>query len=160
MRRPEGGAFFIPKDLYTARMRTEPQKSEKIRTKNIKQVVSFSVSPHEVYEMLMDSKRHAGFSGDSAKISRNIGGKISAYGGWVEGKNIKLVADKLIEQSWRGADWPKGHFSTATFRIAKTKTGSTLTFTQVGVPSDVYSDIAKGWKTEYWEKMKRFAAGK
>jgi activator of HSP90 ATPase len=127
----------------------------KTKTKNIKQVVTFPATPHEIYEMLMDSKKHAKFSGEAAKISRKVGGKISAYGGWIEGKNLKLIPDRLIIQAWRGSSWPKGHYSKAMFLMTKTKTGTKLTFGHTGVPVGAYAGITKGWKSEYWDKMKK-----
>ena len=35
-------------------------------TKTVKQTVTFKASPHDVYEALMDSKKHAKFTGDKA----------------------------------------------------------------------------------------------
>ncbi|MBM2832567.1 MAG: YndB domain-containing protein, partial [Dehalococcoidia bacterium] len=59
----------------------------------------------------MDSRKHAKFTGDSATISREIGGKFTAYGDYAEGINLELVPDKKVVQSWRGSDWPEGHYS-------------------------------------------------
>jgi activator of HSP90 ATPase len=125
-----------------------------MKTRSIRQVVNFSASPHDLYEIIMDSKKHAAFSGEGAKMSRVIGGKFSAYGGWVRGTNLKLVPGRLIVQAWRGEDWPEGHYSKATFLFSKTKIGTKLTFSQTGVPAELYADINTGWKSEYWEKMK------
>lgn len=131
-----------------------------IKTKNIKQVVAFAATPKEIYSMLMDSKKHAKFTGEKAKISAKVGGKISAYGGWIEGKNLKLIPNRLIVQAWRGKDWPKGHYSKVMFLLTETKKGTTLTFGHTGVPVNRYPGINKGWKTEYWAKMKRQLAKK
>jgi uncharacterized protein YndB with AHSA1/START domain len=49
-----------------------------MKTKSIRQSVVFKAPPHEVYEALMDSKKHARFSGEEARISRKDGGKIRA----------------------------------------------------------------------------------
>ena len=124
--------------------------------KTIRQTAYFNASPHEVFELLMDSKKHAGFSGSKAKISRKKNGAFEAYDGWIQGKNIKIVKDKKIVQFWRGKSWPKGHFSKAEFKFVKKRKGCKLTFTQTGVPDEVYSDINKGWKFHYWKKMKAY----
>src|SRR6266498_3601 len=55
-----------------------------MRTKTIRQSVTFNVVPHEVFEALMDSKKHAKFTGAPAKISRKIGGKFMAHGDYIE----------------------------------------------------------------------------
>ena len=125
--------------------------------KTIKQKVKFKASPNEIYEMLMDSKKHSGFTGSKAKISREVGGKISAYDGWIEGKNLVLKQDKKIVQRWRGKDWPKEHYSKAIFALRKDKKeGTALDFTQTNVPEKYYKLIKDGWKEHYWQKMKKF----
>ncbi len=111
--------------------------------KTIKQVVKFSTSPVEVYEAL----------GEKALISPKVGGKFSAYSGYIEGRNLKLEPGKLIVQEWRGTDWPDGVYSRATFKIKKTKTGSELVFTQSGVPDEQYKSISQGWVDYYWKPM-------
>ena len=123
--------------------------------KTIKQTVLFKANPHDVFEALMDSKKHSEFTGDVAKISRKVDGKISAYGGYIEGKNLEIVKDKKIVQEWRGADWPEGHFSKTTFLFTKIKEGTRLTFTQTGVPDQHYKPISQGWHEHYWEPMKK-----
>src|SRR3989344_4641667 len=99
------------------------KKYKRIKTKTIKQVVTFRASPRDLYEMIMDSKRHAAFSGNVAKIGRKVGATFTAYGGWINGKTLKLIPDRLIVQAWRGADWPKSHYSKAMFLFTKTKNG-------------------------------------
>jgi len=126
-----------------------------MKTKNIRQSVTFKASPHEVYEALMDSRRHSKFTGEKASISRKIGGKLIAYGGYIEGANLDLVPDKKIVQSWRGSDWPKGHYSKATFALRKVKGGTRLTFYQSGVPAQYYEGIKQGWRDFYWAPMKK-----
>ena len=125
-----------------------------IKTKNLKQGTMFKASPHEVYEMLMDSKKHALFSDASARISRKVGGKFTAYDGWITGKNLKLTKDKEIIQSWRSEDWPKGHYSTVKFTLKKDGAGTKLIFLQTDIPAADYKDISSGWKEFYWERMK------
>lgn len=126
-----------------------------MKMKTIKQTVNFRASPHDVYEALMDEKKHAQFTESRASISRKVSGKISAYDDYIEGRNVQLVSDRKIVQEWRCSDWPEKHLSKATFLIAKTKTGSRLIFTQTGVPDNQYSTISKGWKEHYWSKMKK-----
>jgi len=126
-----------------------------MKTKDIKQTIEFSASPHEVYEALMDSKKHSAFTGGKANISRKVGGKFTVYDNYAEGKNLELVADKKIVQSWRASDWPEGLESKATFLLSAKRGGGTkLTFTQKGVPADQYSDILEGWNEFYWKPMK------
>lgn len=126
-----------------------------MKTKTIRQSITFEVSPHEVYEALMDSKKHAKFTGSEASISRQIGGQFTAYDGSLEGKNLDLVPDRKIVQSWRATDWPERHYSKVTFSLKEVDGGTRLTFTQTGVPEEFYEDIRQGWHDYYWNPMKK-----
>ena len=125
-----------------------------MKTKTIKQSVTFRAKLNDVYEALMDSDKHVKFTGGEAHISREVGGKFSAFDGYSEGVNLELVPDKKIVQSWRASDWPEGHYSRATFIMDEDVAGTLLTFTQSGVPEDQYEDIAQGWHDYYWDPMK------
>jgi activator of HSP90 ATPase len=122
--------------------------------KNLKQTATFKTNAHAVYEILMDEKKHADFTGGKAKISREVGGTFSIYDGDIQGVNIELVPDKKIVQSWRYSDWPQGHYSTVTFLLEPSVQGTRLTFTQMDIPDFKFEDIKQGWKEYYWKPMK------
>jgi activator of HSP90 ATPase len=121
---------------------------------NLKQTATFNASPHAVYEILMDEKQHSTFTGGIAKISREVGGDFSIYDGDIQGKNIELIPDKKIVQSWRYNDWPVGHYSTVTFLLEPSVKGTKLTFTQTDIPDFKFEDIKQGWKDYYWQPIK------
>ena len=102
----------------------------------------------------MDTEKHSAFTGDDANISREIGGSFIAYGGYIEGKNLELVPNKRIVQSWRGSDWPEGHYSHVTYLLDEVGDTTNLTFTQTDVPEEFHDDIYQGWYDYYWEPMK------
>ncbi|MHB8104164.1 MAG: SRPBCC domain-containing protein [Dehalococcoidales bacterium] len=122
--------------------------------KTIKQTVIIKAKPHDVYEALMDAKKHAKFTGGKAVISREVGGKFKAFDGYAEGVNLELVPDKKIVQSWRADDWPEGHYSKATFALKAVTGGTELTFTQTDLPEEFADDVAQGWRDYYWAPMK------
>jgi len=125
-------------------------------TPTIKQTVIFKATPHEVYEALMDSKKHAAFSGGKASISHTVGGKISAYDNYIAGKNIELVPDKKIVQDWCAVDWPEGYFSRVMFKFTAIPEGTRLDFTHANVPEGTEEEFKQGWIDNYWEPMKRY----
>jgi len=127
-----------------------------MRTKSIHQSITFKASPHEVYETLIDSKKHSEFTDSEVSISRQTGGNFSVYGGEIEGVNLELVPDQKIVQSWRYSDWPEGHYSKVVFSLGQIPSGTRLTFTQTGVPEVFYDDIRQGWHDYYWKPMKDF----
>lgn len=125
-----------------------------MKTKTIKQSVTFKASPHEVYQALMDSRKHSKFTGGKASIGKKKGARFTAYDGYIEGIILDLVADQKIVQSWRGSDWPNGHYSEATFSLKQVDDGTLLELTQTGVPDQFYEDISQGWYDFYWTPMK------
>lgn len=122
--------------------------------KTIRQTVTIAASPHAVYEALMDSRKHAAFSGMPAHISRKPGGRFTAYGPYLSGVNLELVPGKKIVQFWRSRNWVPFHYSTVTFAVTRVKAGTRLTFTQVGVPDKDYAAKKAGWIKSYWMPMK------
>ncbi len=127
-----------------------------MKTKTIRQSVKFKATPHDVYEALMDSRKHAKFTGAKAAIGRKVGDRFTAYDGWITGINLELVPDRKIVQKWRGGDWPEGHYSTATFLLKELAKLTELKFTQTEVPEDQFESISSGWFEHYWDKMKVF----
>src|SRR5262249_40867998 len=102
---------------------------------------TFKASPQEVYDMLMDSKKHRSLSGEPAKISKKVGGNFTAWGSHLSGINLVLKPGKKIVQAWRATGWWPDHYSIAIFDITKVRGGSKLKFTQIGIPPSRYSGI-------------------
>ena len=131
-----------------------------MKTKTLQQTVRFKASPQEVYDTLMDSKKHKSLSGEPARISKKVGGKFTAWGSHLSGINLVLKPGKKIVQAWRATGWWPDHYSVAIFDISKVPGGSRLKFTQIGVPPGRYSGHYRGWIETYWTPMKEiFATG-
>ncbi|MBI4426822.1 MAG: SRPBCC domain-containing protein [Candidatus Kerfeldbacteria bacterium] len=100
-------------------------------------------TPHQVYELLMDEKQHASFSGGEASISQKVGGAFSTFDGWASGKNVELIPDKKIVQTWRADDWPAGHYSTITIKLLKAPRAKSRT--PLRSISDTDGDDEESW---------------
>jgi len=128
-----------------------------MKTKNIEHHVLIHATPKEIYATLMNEKKHSQFTGEPAKIRAKIGGGFTCYDDYIQGINLELEPGNRITQAWRSKGWPKGHYSIVTFALSKKSSHITgLHFTQIGVPADDYADKNKGWRTHYWEPLKRF----
>ncbi len=57
-------------------------------SKTIRQRVTFKASAHDVFDALMDSEKHSRFTASQAEISREVGGKIMAFDGYITGTNL------------------------------------------------------------------------
>ena len=126
-----------------------------MKTKTIKQGAMLPASPETVYKYFLDTKLHTKFTGDVAKISKKVGGSFSTFSGYAKGKNVELVPGKKIVQTWRASDWPKEAVSEVTFLLKATKGGTKLMMSHKNVPLEFVKDITEGWKTYYWEPLKK-----
>ena len=118
--------------------------------------IIIKATPHEIYEALMDSEKHAVFTGSKAKMSREVGGSISAYDGYITGKNVELISDRKIVQDWRAVDWPEGHYSQVTFELNPVSEGTRIEFTHINLPDNTEEEFAQGWVENYWKPMKEY----
>ena len=124
----------------------------------IEQAASFpKVTPADLYELFMDSAKHSAATGAPAKISRKVGGKWSAFGGMILGKNLALVPDRMIVQSWRSAAWKKADpDSILVVRFEKTPSGAAVHLAHVGVPPYDHKGVTQGWMNYYWKPWKDY----
>src|SRR5690242_14658154 len=74
--------------------------------KTIIQKVVFKNTPvATLFDTYMNAKEHRASVGVAAKIQNKEGTKFSAHDNYVTGKNLQLIKNKLIVQSWRASDW-------------------------------------------------------
>jgi len=127
-----------------------------IKKKNIEQDIIIKSPPNEIYEAFMDAKKHSKFTESKAKVSREIGGSFSIFEGSLSGKNVELIQDKKIVQTWRGDgdNWPKGYYSTITLVLEPVDDGTLIKFSQTDIPEGAYESVKEGWNTYYWEPLK------
>jgi uncharacterized protein YndB with AHSA1/START domain len=131
-----------------------------MNTRTITQNVTLPARPAAVYAALLEEKQHAAFTGNPATSEPRVGGSFTCYGGYIKGVHVELIPTRLIVQAWRSKDWPKGFYSLVTFALAPVGRGKTkLKFTHVGVPSADFKAKSSGWRTHYWEPLKRHLAG-
>ncbi|MHA1111505.1 MAG: SRPBCC domain-containing protein [Promethearchaeota archaeon] len=127
-----------------------------IKKKRIEQKILINASPHEIYEIFMDSKKHSKLTESKVTISRKVGGKFSVWEGEISGKNVALIEDKKIVQTWKsdGEDWGKSRYSTITLMLEPKDKGTEINFTQEEIPESAFENVKKGWTTYYWEPLK------
>jgi activator of HSP90 ATPase len=127
-------------------------------TPTVQQRAKFRVSPKVLFELYMDSKKHAAATGGPAKISRKAGGAWQAYGGSIGGKNLFIVPGRMIVQSWRARLWKKDDISILTLTFTKARGGTVLDLVHAGVPQYDQKGVRQGWPQYYWKPWKKYLA--
>jgi activator of HSP90 ATPase len=128
-------------------------------TPTISQRVKFSAPPETLFEMYMDSKKHAAATGAQAKLSRKVGGAWQANGGAIGGKNIHIIPGKQIVQAWRATFWKKNELSVLIMTSEKAPGGTVVEIVHVGVPQDDQKGVRNGRPEYYWKPWKKNLAG-
>jgi uncharacterized protein YndB with AHSA1/START domain len=123
----------------------------------IKQKVIVPASPEQIYEAFIDAKKHSAFTGSKATSSPKVGGKFTAWDGYISGKNLELERGKRIVQEWITTDWPQGYPpSRLELTFTKTKGGTEISMVHSNVPEEQANDIAEGWNEFYWKPLKKY----
>lgn len=126
-------------------------------TNVIRQRVRFDASHHALFDIYLDSKKHGAAIDDRASISRKVGAKFTAFGGMLRGRNLVIVPNRMIVQSWRAKPWKKSDLdSTLILLFHKAGRGGQIELIHVGMPDYDYLPIKKGWTKYYWTPWKQY----
>ncbi len=108
-----------------------------LRFGTIEQTVFFEASPEEVYDALLDPKKHSEFTGSPATTSARKGATFTAWEGYITGKNLELVKGKKIVQEWKTTEWPDGYpVSRLELTLGGKKGGTELKMVHSKVPAE------------------------
>lgn len=102
-------------------------------------------SPQEIYDAWLDSVAHSAMTGSEASMSDAAGDAVSAFDGYISGRNLELVPGERIVQSWRTAEFEEDHpDSLITVTLEDADGGALLTLVHTNVPDELTSDEQGG----------------
>ena len=132
------------------------------RVKTITQKVFIaSTPPIDIYDAFVDPKKHAAFTGSPATGSPRVGGKFTAWDGYITGVNRELVKGQRIVQDWQTTEWPDSAGpSTVEFIFTAARGGTEVTMVHSNVPAEQAESYRQGWIDYYWEPLKQYFSAK
>jgi uncharacterized protein YndB with AHSA1/START domain len=114
-------------------------------------------TPQAIYDAWLDSRGHTKMTGGKAEMSAKVGDSVTAWDGYISGKNLELVPHARIVQSWRTTRFTE---TDADSRIVVTLTpvagGTRLTLEHSNVPDGQTSYEMGGWQSHYFEPMGKY----
>jgi activator of HSP90 ATPase len=137
-------------------MKDGPGSGENAARTSLHQEGNLKLPPAAIYELLLDSKQFAAFSGMPAEIDAKAGGAFSLFQGMIVGRNIELVPGQRIVQAWRPASWVPGNYSIVKFELKPSSSGTTVILDHTGFAPGLYDHLSMGWEDHYWEPVKKF----
>ncbi len=120
----------------------------------------FKISSKKLYTAWLSSKEHSAMTGGEANTSNVVGESFSAWDGYISGKNIELIPNTKIIQSWRTdefSDKDKDSKIEITFKELNGETELTLIHSNVPKDGEKYK---QGWEDFYFTPMKNYFSKK
>jgi uncharacterized protein YndB with AHSA1/START domain len=115
--------------------------------------------PQDIFDAWLDSAGHSDMTGGKASMSPDIGAEVTAWDGYITGRNLELVPGERIVQSWRTTNFTGDHEdSIVTVTLERTEEGTLLTLEHSNVPDGQTSYEEGGWHTHYFQPMQEYFA--
>jgi uncharacterized protein YndB with AHSA1/START domain len=117
--------------------------------------------PDEIYAAWLDGGKHSAFTGAAATVDPRVGGRHTAWGGYIEGVTLELMPGSRIVQSWRTHDFPAGApDSRIELHLSVTIGGTRLTLKHSNIPDGDGETYRQGWEEYYFAPMHAWFAGR
>jgi len=133
-----------------------PSASANQARTSLHQEIELKAAPQRIYEILLDSKQFAAFTGMPATIDPPAGGAFSMFGEMIVGRNVELIPGQRIVQAWRPTHWDPGVYSVVKFELKPQGSGTLLILDHTGFPEGEYDSLFKGWGSHYWDPLKKY----
>lgn len=155
--------------LHSLDARAAPAQEIVRNAEAIHQEPVFKASPQRVYQALTDPRQfdrvvqiiaakepRISLAKSPTRISREVGGAFSLFGGIIVGRHVEMVPNQRLVQAWRVAYWAPGIYSIAKFELLEQGSETKIIFDHTGFPQGRAQDLASGWKAHYWEPLAQF----
>ncbi|SRR5258705_13201406 len=113
--------------------------------------------PAEIYEAWLSSEGHTAMTGSPAKVDGNVGGKFSAWEGYIFGTTLELTLNQRIVQTWRTSEFPDdapdSHLEVLFEEVAQ---GTKVKLIHRDMPEDQVDSYRQGWEDFYFKPMKEY----
>ncbi|KAJ2779846.1 Co-chaperone [Coemansia javaensis] len=123
-------------------------------TVEISQTAEFMCSTADLFATLTDAQRVAVWTRGPAEIQPAAGTRFKLFGGHIEGEITRVEPGELIEQTWRVATWPAGHYSKVRMELEQLSSSARLSLKQTGVPLNEEDATKANWDRYYWNGIK------
>lgn len=117
------------------------------------------VSARRVYSAWLDSAEHSAMTGAKATCSRDVGGEFTAWDGYIRGKNLLLIENKKIVQSWRSSEFPEETpDSVLSIQLIEREGKTEVVLEHSDIPPGHAVEFQSGWIEFYANPMQKYFA--
>ena len=117
-------------------------------------------SPQVVYQAWLDSQGHSAFTGSPAEVDPTIGGRFTAWDGYISGITLELEPYRRIVQSWRTSEFPsESPDSRLEVLLEAIPEGVKISLLHSEIPVGQGAAYAQGWEDYYFTPMLEYFFG-
>ena len=117
----------------------------------------FPAKPSVLYKAWLSSTGHSAMTGSAAKATARVGGKFTAWDGYIFGRTLELEPDRRIVQAWRTSEFPDdAPDSRLEISLQETRSGTKVTITHTEMPPGQADSYKQGWEDFYFKPMKEY----
>ena len=117
---------------------------------------TIQAEPTEIYEAWLSSEGHTSMTGSPAQVDGNVGGKFSAWDGYIFGTTLELTPNQRILQSWRTSEFPEDALDSHVEVLLEKFDGETrITLIHTDMPENQVDSYRQGWEDFYFKPMKK-----
>ena len=110
-----------------------------------------------LYHAFLDSAIHSEFTGSTAHIENKVGGKFTAWDGYISGNILELDEPRRIRQSWRTTDFSEGDEDSLLEIEFIERDGMTqVRLKHSNLPEGTGEEYKQGWKEFYLEPLAEY----
>lgn len=114
-------------------------------------------APEDIYLGWLSSREHSAFTGSPAQIDSRLGGKFTAWDGYIQGTTLELEPYQRIVQSWRTTEFPAGSpDSRLEVQLEAVEGGTKLTLIHTEIPDGQGQTYYSGWEDFYFKPMMEY----
>jgi uncharacterized protein YndB with AHSA1/START domain len=129
-------------------------------TESVRVSTVLPTSAERLYAAWLDSLEHSRMTGGKASVEPRVGGRHSAWDGYIEGEILALEPGRRIAQSWRTSEFPEGHaHSRLEVFLEDVPGGCEVTLVHSEIPEGQGDQYEEGWATHYFVPMKKHFGG-
>ena len=117
---------------------------------------TIQAEPTEIYKAWLSSEGHTAMTGSPAQVDGNVGGKFSAWDGYIFGTTLELTPNQRILQAWRTSGFPEDALDSHAEVLLEKFDGETrITLIHTDMPENQVDSYRQGWEDFYFKPMKK-----
>jgi uncharacterized protein YndB with AHSA1/START domain len=113
--------------------------------------------PERIYRAWLNSREHTAMTGGAASIVPIVGGRHTAWDGYIEGDTLELEENRRISQTWSTTEFPEGAPASRVEILFEAEDGATrVTVVHTDIPEGDGARYEQGWVEFYFAPMRKY----